>query len=201
MSAGAPGAAPDADSQAVLDHWFGAAGSIEDGSVRKMWFTKSEATDREIAERFDSSIERALRGELAWAATPAGALAEILLLDQFTRNAFRDTPRAFAGDRHALRAASAMVGTRQDDALPPVQRAFVYMPFEHAESLALQDEAVRLFTRLAIEEPLLVGMLDHADRHRAVIARFGRFPHRNAILGRQSSAEEIAFLEEPGSRF
>lgn len=189
------------ESQPILDFWFGAPGSPEHGTQRKLWFIKRDATDREIAERFGPLIERALRGELEWSAQPQSALAEILLLDQFTRNAFRDMPRAFAGDPGALRLASAMVGTRQDEALMPWERAFVYMPFEHAESLAMQDEAVRLFTRLEGVEPALADMRAYADRHRAVIARFGRFPHRNAILGRQSSPEEAEFLSQPGSGF
>ena len=192
----------DADAQAVLDFWFGAEGEPEHGTLRPMWFRKSDATDRAIAERFDPLIERALRGELVnWAADPPSALAHILLLDQFTRNTLRDTPRAFAGDARALRAATAMVGARHDEALPPEQRAFVYLPFEHAEGIAMQDEAVRLFTRLAAEAPQLADMLAYAHKHRDVVQRFGRFPHRNAILGRQSTAEEVAFLREPGSRF
>ena len=191
-----------AEAQAVLDHWFGAEGSAEHGTLRELWFRKSAATDRDIAQRFGALIERALRGELAgWAVQPRSALAQIVLLDQFTRNALRGTPRAFAGDARALRAAMAMVGSRQDEALPPVQRAFVYLPFEPAEGLAMQDEAVRLFTRLADAAPQVRDMLDFAHRHRDVVLRFGRFPHRNAILGRQSTTEETAFLREPGSGF
>jgi uncharacterized protein (DUF924 family) len=192
----------DADAQAVIDFWFAPEGDPERGTLRPMWFQKSAATDRDIAERFAPLIERALRGELVgWAAEPHGALAHILLLDQFTRNTLRDTPRAFAGDARALRAATAMVGARQDEALPPEQRAFVYLPFEHAEGIAMQDEAVRLFTRLAAEAPAMADMLGYAHKHRDVVQRFGRFPHRNMILGRQSTAEEVAFLREPGSRF
>ncbi len=195
-------AAIPAEAQAVLDHWFGAPGSPELGTARDLWFRKSDATDRDIAQRFGPLIERALRGELSgWSAQPHSALAQIVLLDQFTRNTLRDTPRAFAGDARALAAAMAMVGARQDEALLPVQRAFVYLPFEHAEGLAMQDESVRLFTRLALEAPATQGMLDYAHRHREVVLRFGRFPHRNAILGRQSTSEEIAFLREPGSSF
>jgi prolyl oligopeptidase len=191
-----------AEAAAVLDAWFGAPGTPEHGTQRKHWFQKSEATDRAIAERFGPLIERALRGELAgWAATPLGALAEIVLLDQFTRNALRDTPRAVAGDARALRAATSLIGNRGDAMLSPVQRSFVYMPFEHAESLAMQDESVRLFTRLVAQAPELQRSLDYAERHRAVIVRFGRFPHRNRMLGRQSTAEERAFLREPGSGF
>ena len=137
----------------------------------------------------------------AWADQADTALAHLLLLDQFTRNVFRDTPRAFAGDAQALAAARAMVAARQDEALLPVRRAFVYLPFEHAEDLAAQDEAVRLFTRLVAAAPALADMLGYAQRHRAVIQRFGRFAHRNAILGRASTAEEAAFLLEPGSSF
>jgi uncharacterized protein (DUF924 family) len=194
-------AAADA-AQAVLDFWFGEAGSEAFGTQRKAWFAKDTAFDRLIAERFGAQIERALRGELdAWAGTAPCALARILLLDQFTRNAFRGDRRAFAGDAQALAAASAMVGSRLDDALPPFMRAFVYMPFEHAEGLAMQDEAARLFTRLAAASPELGHMLEYAQRHRAVIARFGRFPHRNAILGRLSTTEELDFLARPGSTF
>ena len=192
----------DPDAAAVLDYWFAAPGSPEDGTFRELWFRKSDATDREIGARFGALIERALRGELAeWDTHADSALAQILLLDQFTRNALRDTPRAFAGDARALAAASAMVGRRLDEALPPVRRSFVYMPFEHAETIAAQDEAVRLFTRLAAAAPELEHMLGYAQRHREVIRRFGRFPHRNAILGRRDTAEEAAFLQEPGSRF
>ena len=192
----------NANADAVLDFWFGAQGEPEHGTLRPMWFRKSDATDREIVDRFGALIERALRGELVgWAAEPRSALAHILLLDQFTRNSFRDTPRAFAGDARALRAATAMVGARHDQALPPQQRAFVYMPFEHAEGIAMQDEAVRLFTRLAGDTPAMADMLAYAHKHRDVVQRFGRFPHRNAVLGRQSTAEEAEFLREPGSRF
>ena len=190
------------DADAVLDFWFGRADSAEFGQARKAWFAKDEAFDAEIRARFGALIERALRGELAaWAGAPRSALAQILLLDQFTRNAFRGTARAFAGDARALAAASAMVGTRQDESLPPFMRAFVYLPFEHAESLAMQDEAVRLFGRLPSDAPDHASLLEYARRHRAVIERFGRFPHRNEVLGRRSTAEEIAFIKQPGSGF
>ena len=193
-------AASEAD--AVLDFWFGAPESAGFGSARKAWFTKDAAFDAQVRERFGALVERALRGELdAWAEAPRSALAQILLLDQFTRNAFRGTSRSFAGDARALAAASRIVGSRQDEALPPFMRGFVYLPFEHAEGMAMQDEAIRLFNRLASEAPEHADMLDYAHRHRAVIERFGRFPHRNEILGRQSTAEEIAFVQQPGSGF
>jgi uncharacterized protein (DUF924 family) len=185
----------------VLDWWFGPA----PGEVRTLWFTKSAQTDQEIAERFGLLIDEALAGGLAgWHSPPANAepaLARILLLDQFTRNVFRDRERSFAGDALALDAARALCAAGLDASLPPLRRAFVYMPFEHAEDLACQDEAVARFTRLAQEAPVLQGMLDYAHKHREVIARFGRFPHRNQILGRASSPEEALFLQQPGSRF
>lgn len=190
------------EAAAVLDFWFAPASSPEHGSARKAWFAKDAAFDGEIRERFGSVVEQALRGELdGWSADARAALGRVVVLDQFTRNIFRGTPRAFAGDRQALAAASEMVGSRQDESLPPLMRAFVYMPFEHAEGIAMQDEAVRLFTRLAAAAPSIEPMLDYAQKHRAVIERFGRFPHRNDILGRQSTAEETAFLSEPGARF
>ena len=190
------------EADAVLDFWFGAPGSSEFGSARKAWFSKDAAFDMTIRERFGALVERALRGELdAWGDEPTSALAQILLLDQFTRNAFRGSARSFAGDARALAAASRMVGSRQDEALAPFMRGFVYLPFEHAERPAMQDEAIRLFTKLANDAPEHADMLDYAHRHRAVIERFGRFPHRNEILGRQSTAEEIAFIQRPGSGF
>ena len=188
--------------QEVLDFWFGAPGSAEHGTQRKAWFVKDAVFDRQVAERFGATIERALRGELdAWAATPEGALARIVVLDQLTRNAFRRDRRAFAGDAQALAGASALVGSRQDEMLSPLQRAFAYLPFEHAEGMAMQDEAVRLFTRLVAVAPELQSMADYAHKHRAVIERFGRFPHRNAILGRRSTAEEQDFIDTPGTGF
>jgi uncharacterized protein (DUF924 family) len=191
-----------AEAQAVLDFWFAAEGEPEHGAVRDLWFRKSDEMDRAINERFGTLIEQALRGELeTWAAEPHSALAQIVLLDQFTRNSFRETPRAFAGDKRALAAAMAMVGSRQDEALLPVQRVFVYLPFEHTEGMVMQEEALRLFTRLATEAPALQNMLDYAQRHHDVVQRFGRFPHRNVILGRHSTTDEIEFLKQPGSRF
>jgi uncharacterized protein (DUF924 family) len=195
-------ATSDEDARSVLDFWFGPAGGGTYGTQRKVWFAKDAAFDGVIADRFGKTIERALRGELDdWAATAPQALARVLLLDQFTRNVFRGQPRAFAGDAQALAAASTMVGSHQDEGLPPFMRAFAYMPFEHAEGLATQNESVRLFARLAAAAPELAHMSDYAARHRSVIERFGRFPHRNEILGRASTAEELAFLRQPGSGF
>lgn len=189
--------------KAIFDFWFLPAGAPGAGAARAEWFRKDEAFDREIERRFGPLIEQALSGGLHhWdAGGPQPALARILLLDQFTRNVFRGTPRAFAGDRLALQAAQDMVDGDEDLALPPLQRAFVYLPFEHAEDIGMQHQAVALFTRLAAAGAGFESMLDYAHRHRDVIARFGRFPHRNAILGRPSTPAELAYLQQPGSGF
>jgi uncharacterized protein (DUF924 family) len=182
----------------VLDFWFGSKGQLQ--SARDLWFRKSAATDSEIRDRFGASIELALGGALdSWRRDLQGRRALILLLDQFTRNVYRDTPRAFAGDPAALALARAMVAGGEDRSCDPYERWFIYLPFEHSESLADQDDSVRLFRALADDG--LPSALDWAERHREVIRRFGRFPHRNAILGRVSSAEELEFLRQPGSSF
>ena len=188
--------------QDVLDFWFGAPGSAEFGQLRAAWFRKDPAFDQLIAQRFGPTVDAALAGQLRdWDAAAPSALARIIVLDQFTRNIFRDTPKAFAGDALALAAARAMLDSGADAALPPVQRSFVYLPLEHAEDLALQQRCVAGFTALAAQHAALQTMLDYALRHQRVIQRFGRFPHRNAVLGRPSTAEEFAFLAEPGSSF
>jgi uncharacterized protein (DUF924 family) len=186
------------DAVAILDFWFG-----DTAAPRPEWFRKDDAFDAQIRERFGAAIEAALDGTLdAWDTQgPHAALARILLLDQFTRNAFRGTPRAFAGDASALAAARAMVARGDDGVLPPLQRVFAYLPFEHAEDAGAQRESLRLFAALASHGPAFAEFDDYARRHAAVIERFGRFPHRNAILGRASSAEETAFLSQPGSSF
>ncbi len=161
------------EAASVIDFWFGLATDPAYGQERKAWFAKDDAFDAEVRTRFGATIEQGLRGELdGWSEAQRSALAQILVLDQLTRNAFRGTPRAFAGDARALAAASRMVGERSDESLPTFMRAFVYMPFEHAEGLAMQDEAVRLFTRLVSQDPAEASKLDYAHRHRAVIERF-----------------------------
>lgn len=189
--------------QDVLDFWFGAPGSLEAGKPRREWFVKHDAFDAIVRTRFGATIAQALAGGLReWDDEGAqGALARILVLDQFTRNAHRDTPLSFAGDALALAAARRLVDSGADRQLPPLRRAFVYMPFEHAEDAYMQERAVELFGVLAAEHPGFDEMLDYAHRHRGVIARFGRFPHRNEILGRASTPDETEFLRQPGSRF
>lgn len=198
--------------KAVLDFWFEPTAGQAADEPRREWFQKNAAFDREIGERFSEQIDQALAGGLhQWDAEGASsALARIVVLDQFCRNVYRATPLSFAGDHQALQAALDMVDAEADLALAPFQRAFVYLPFEHAEDLAMQDQAVALFTRLdnaerstasAATSKGIAGMLDFAHRHREVIRRFGHFPHRNAILGRTSTQEEIEFLQQPGSGF
>lgn len=183
----------------VLDFWFGAP----PWSRRDAWFRKSDAFDAQVRRQFGAAVEAALAGTLpaAWQVSPAGRFAQVLMLDQFTRNIFRGSARAFAGDARALHLALALLDEHADRAMVPLQRWFLYLPLEHAEDQALQDRSVALFTALAAQEPELADALDYAERHRDVIRRFGRFPHRNAALERNSTAEELAFLQQPGSGF
>ncbi len=207
-----------APAQAVLDFWFGAPDDPGHASSRPQWFVKDAAFDASIAQRFGAVIEQALAGALtgwadqplaasadqplaALADKPLGALALVIVLDQFTRNVFRDQARAFAGDAMALATARALVAGGAVLGLTGVQRQFVYLPFEHAEDLSTQRDSLRLFEQLEHDQPALKGLLDWAKRHHDIVARFGRFPHRNAALGRASSAEELAFLQTPGSGF
>jgi uncharacterized protein (DUF924 family) len=187
-------------SEAILEFWFGRPGSAGYGDSRAEWFRTSPTFDAVIRERFGAAIEAALAGGFADWTPPRPALARILLLDQFTRNAFRDTPRAFAGDALALTLAREAVARGDDDQLIAIERSFLYLPFAHAESVAAQERALELFGRLR-ETSGLAEPLRWAERHARVIRLFGRFPHRNSILGRESTAEEIAFLAAPGSRF
>ena len=185
----------------VLDFWFGAPRADASVAIDPRWFGKDPAFDAQIRDRFGGLIDDACAGRLvAWADAPDSALASLIVLDQFTRNATRDTPKAFAGDDRALALARRIVSAGWDLGYGAVQRWFCYLPFEHSESLADQQRSVGLFGTLA-GDPEAGGGLDWAIRHRDVIERFGRFPHRNAILGRASTAEEVAFLAQPGSSF
>lgn len=188
-----------AAAQQVLNFWFGALGSAEDGEVRAVWFKKDATFDAEISARFGAVLDESLAsGMPTWHATPHGRLASIVLLDQFTRNSFRGEPKSFAGDALALPLALELLN---ETALTPLERWFALMPLEHAEDLGLQDRMLSEFEALAAIDDRITGALDYARRHRDVIQRFGRFPHRNAILGRTSSNEELAFLAQPGSGF
>jgi uncharacterized protein (DUF924 family) len=187
--------AKDPRAAEVMRFWF--AGAPRD----KRWFEKNAAFDAEIRARFLALHEAAAAGALdAWKETRADCLALIVLLDQLPRNMFRGTPRAFATDARALGAARYAVERGYDRTMAPCERMFVYLPFEHSESLDDQDESCRLNKPLAAF-PETHDVYRYAERHREIIARFGRFPHRNAALGRASTPEEIEFLKEPGSGF
>jgi uncharacterized protein (DUF924 family) len=180
----------------ILDFWF--AGS---GEPRDVWFRKDPAFDAIIRERFADAVEAAIDGAYeSWTAEPRGALACVLLLDQFTRNIYRGTPRAFAGDRRALAIAQRVVAAGEDVTLAPYERAFLYLPYEHSEDTAVHDQSIAVFSRLR-DETGLDGPLEWAEKHAVIVRRFGRYPHRNAILGRTSTPEETAFLEGPNSGF
>ena len=189
----------DADARHVLDFWFG---KPDTGQDRPEWFRKDESFDALIRQRFGTLIDAALRGELAhWMAAGESAMARILLLDQFTRNTLRGTPGAFAGDALALAAAREMVARGLDLQLTPLQRGFVYLPFEHSEDLAAQREGLKHFAVLAWQHPSRASLFEWALKHYDVLVRFGRYPHRNAALGLASSAAELEFLAQPGSSF
>ena len=169
----------------VVDFWR-AAGA-------EKWFGKDAAFDADFRDRFLAAHEAAASGALdSWAETADGALALMILLDQFPRNAFRGTARMFATDAKALVLADAAIGAGLDAEVEPALRAFLYLPFEHSEALADQDRALVLF------RPLGADLLHWAEVHHDIIVRFGRFPHRNAVLGRSSTVEELAFLESGG---
>lgn len=176
--------------QDVLHFWF-------EELTAQQHFAKDAALDADIRARFGQTLHAAACGELfSWRSTARGRLAEILVLDQFSRNVYRDSAAAFAQDPIALVLAQELVASGQDRSLPPQERAFAYMPYMHSESLRVHDEALRLFN-----QPGLENNLSFERRHHAILLRFGRYPHRNALLGRTSSAEEMAFLNEPGSSF
>ncbi len=177
--------------QVITEFWFS-------DRVRTHWWAKDEAFDQELRDRFGAVHQQAALGELArWRSAPEGRLAEIIVLDQFSRNMFRDQAAAFARDEQARALTYDAVKQMDDRALAPAQRAFLYMPLMHSESATDHDEAVRLYS----SDPALSSNLDFELKHKAIIDRFGRYPHRNLILGRKSSAEELEFLRQPGSSF
>ena len=184
-------ASPDSSKpQLVIDFWFKEIDS-------SYWFKKSADFDAEIERHFSATHRKACAGELASLRTTAsGRLAEILVLDQFSRNLFRDTAEAFAMDVVALVIAQEGIALKQDVELPVEQRAFFYMPFMHSESRLIHIEAVELFSQPGLEKNLAFEI-----RHKEIIDRFGRYPHRNALLGRESSNAELEFLKQPGSSF
>jgi uncharacterized protein (DUF924 family) len=195
--------------QPLLEWWFGSSESpIETAAEKgKLWFGKRDSQDLEAFERFGDWVEQALAGGLTdWAQRPEGWLALVLLLDQLPRMIFRDSPKSFSGDLRAQALVAQGIAADFDRQLRPIQRVFIYLVFEHCENLAVQNEAVSRYIDLVAQQPeaerkLFTDYLSYAEKHQQVIARFGRFPHRNAVLGRESTAEELAFLSKPGSRF
>jgi len=193
---------PVATAAEVLAFWFGLPGEPDFAQVRSQWFRKDAAFDEAIRSRFLASVEAALAGSLAdWANSAPGVLALLILLDQFPRNLFRNQAQAFAGDQAARRLADMALAQGWGQEFSALEKVFVYLPFEHAESLADQERSLALFSELAASNPGCEGFLDYARRHHEVIVRFGRFPHRNAALGRSSTPEELSYLAQPGSGF
>ncbi len=195
--------------ETIIEFWFGEAGPDTVVAKRQtsLWFKKQASTDALIKKRFAQTLHSAAAGDLdGWAETPLGRLALIIVLDQLPRNIYRDTPQAFAFDPLARAQCQTGLGRRDDAALTALCRVFFYLPLEHAEDLTLQARSVALFRALAADvgeedKALFNGFVDYAQRHALVIERFGRFPHRNLILGRESSAQELEFLTQPGSSF
>lgn len=196
--------------QDVLDFWFGELS--DDGtaapSIAARWFTKDPAFDAALRERFGETLARAERGELdALASSPEGRVALVIVLDQLSRNLYRGEGRAFSNDARALALAEEGVAAGELDLLAPMHAYFLLMPFMHAEDVDAQRRSVELFRRLAERagsgplRQMLDVAVDYAERHRVIVERFGRFPHRNAALGRESTPEELEFLTQPGSSF
>lgn len=186
----------------VLAFWFGQPGEPGYGQPRREWFAKDAAFDERIRNRFLAGVDAALSGRLAhWMGSPEGVLALLILLDQFPRNLFRNQAKAFAGDRQARLLTEMALDQDWEKQYSPLERVFLYLPFEHSEALADQERAVALFSALAAEHTGNDGFLDYARRHHEVIARFGRFPHRNAALDRDSTPAELDYLAQPGSGF
>lgn len=198
----------DPDAAAVLDFWFGDLADPENVKRRgKLWFSSSDAQDRTMRERFGELHRRAREGNLdAWTDAPETVLALVILLDQFTRNLYRGTTQAFANDARALELARAGIDRGFDRSMHLVGRAFLYMPFQHSEDPDDQKRSVHLFKALIEDssapfKPFAENSWKYAVLHREIIERFGRFPHRNQLLGRDSTEQEKQYLQEDGHRF
>ncbi len=175
----------------ILNFWFGEPGSSNYGQYKDFWFQSTPELDQQIREKFEPVYQKAFKGKLdALLQTPEGSLALVILLDQFPRNMYRETPQAFASDEKALKAAKKALEKKFDHDLLPLQRMFLYLPYEHSENLEDQEQSIKLFENLGDKTAL-----KYAIEHRNVIMQFGRFPHRNTILGRESTPEETRFLE------
>lgn len=175
----------------ILSFWLGEPGSSNDAQYKDFWFQSTPEFDQQIKEKFEPIYQKAVKGELdGLGQTPEGSLALVILLDQFPRNTYRGTPQAFASDVKALKVTKDALEKKFDREFLPTQRMFLYLPFEHSEDIEDQNKSVKLFETLG--DALA---LKYAVEHRDVIAKFGRFPHRNAILGRENTLEKIKFLE------
>jgi uncharacterized protein (DUF924 family) len=201
-------------SEVILDYWFGTlkdARPLDMSSLEmKRWFGENVETDREIVERFEGDYTNASQGHYGeWEGTPRGSLALVILLDQFPRNMYRRTPKAFETDPLAQSVAVRAIDLRMDQSLTLTERMFLYMPLMHSEDLALQQKALRLYEQLVklskehspANADFFVFAYGFERKHYVIVERFGRYPHRNEILGRQSTAAEIEFLTQPGSSF
>lgn len=200
------------DYNAVLDFWFGeenqqnTSADIAD-SQSALWWGKGDAIDQQILQRFEPTLKALISGqEQAWLDSPQGKLAAIIVLDQFSRNMYRDTGASFTQDALALHWALQMIRSGEDKQLSLIQRVFLYMPLEHSEQLNIQKLCLEKFKQLEAEAPQSFikqakGYVNFAQAHLDIIEKFGRFPHRNAVLNRPSTEEEIAFLQQPGSSF
>jgi uncharacterized protein (DUF924 family) len=183
----------------VLDFWFGRPEDPGYGEFREAWFRKDPEFDREVRDRFEELYEDAAAGRLdSWREEPESCLALVILLDQFPRNMFRGDPKTYATDERALEVSRHALDNAFDRELPPFMRHFLYMPFMHSEDLEVQRRSVELFDRLAADGP---DLTDYAVGHFEIVDRFGRFPHRNEVLGRATTPEEAEFLTQPGSSY
>ncbi len=197
-----------AEARDVLDFWFGP--SVRPDAVpttEGLWWKKSDRTDAEIQTRFKTALSVAQEGGyIEWEREPKSCLALIILLDQFSRNAYRGRPEAFQQDARAVRLCLEGLDRGWDSGFSPFERVFFYMPLEHSEDIEIQERCVRTFQKLAEEVPeslreMFLGYVGYAERHRDIVQQFGRFPHRNEILKRPSTDEELAFLKTPNSSF
>ena len=193
----------------ILEFWFGDHTSNREINDRKkaLWWSKNESADQHIKQRFESITDALYEGKMTqMQRSPRGLLASIICLDQFPRNMYRETARAFSCDQVALRLAIEMVDKAWDRTLLPVYRVFAWLPFEHSEDIAMQHKSIMLYDNLRHsveqdEREMFDEYYQFAYRHFEIIDRFGRYPHRNRILGRESTTEELAFLSQPGSSF
>lgn len=185
----------------IMEFWFG-----DTTEFRQEWFQKNPEFDEKIRQKFGEDLEAAIRGEYDdWAKTPEGRMALIILLDQFSRNLFRGSPRSFGQDDKALELTLEGIELGHDLKVPPIQRTFFYLPLEHSEELEMQNLALKKYGELleaqGEEDYVAKQSLEYARRHHVIIERFGRFPHRNEVLGRESTPEELHFLTQPNSSF